>query len=351
MNRLKRPLLWAALLAIILLTALAIYGAFLGADRAQGFFNALPATVYWFTLAALLIAGFLVFPRIRVRSLLLTHLGCILILAGGMWGSAGGQRLQARLLGREQIHKGQMPILEGTAENRVRIDGSDETPELPFSIRLRDFRMEYYPAGTVFIQNRAGMSWKLRGEPGETVSLGSDLGQVTVQRTFRNFKMSLEGDERVATDAPGDGNPAVEVLVTKPDGTKSTRYVFANFPGHSRAGDPLTMSYQQMVRDYVSDLEVVEEGRVVKQKDIEVNHPLYYGGYHFYQHSYGQNEFGDYTILMVVSDSGLTVVFTGYGLLSMGVCWHFWFRRLLTAWRNRIATGTVAPEQGDADGR
>jgi hypothetical protein len=352
MNRLKRPLLWAALLAIILLTVLSIYGAFLGADRAQVFFNSLPATVYWFGLAALLIAGFALFPRlIRVPSLLMMHLGCILILAGGMWGSASGQQLQARLLGRKQIFKGQMPILEGTAENRVRVGDSDETPELPFSIRLRDFRMEYYPVGTVFIQSRSGKRWKLRGRPGETLSLGDDLGRVTVERTFRNFKMSLEGDQRVATDAPGDGNPAVEIQVTKPDGTTTTRYVFANFPGHPRAGDPLTMSYERMVRDYVSDLEVIKEGRVVREKSIEVNHPLAYGGYHFYQHSYGQNEFGDYTVLMVVSDSGLRAVFIGYGLLIAGVCWHFWFRRLLAAWRDRIVAQAAAAKKGGADGR
>ncbi len=328
MNRLKRPVLWAALITIILLVCFSIYGAFLGADRAQAFFNSLPMTVYWFALAALLIAGILLFRRlIHVPSLLLIHLGCILVLAGGMWGSAGGQRLQGRLLDRERIQKGQMPILEGTAENRVRIDDSNDTPELPFFVRLSDFRMEYYTPGTLLVQNQAGRLWKLPAEVGKTLSLGDGLGQVTVQRVFRNFKMSLEGDERVAVDAPGGSNPTVEVLVKKPDGTESPRYIFADFPGHPRPGDPLAMSYQRVVRDYVSELEIVEEGKVVKQKDIEVNHPLHYAGYHFYQHSFGQNEFGEYTILMVVSDSGLKAVFVGYAMLIAGVFWHFWTRR------------------------
>ena len=48
MNRFKRAVLWAVLAAIILLTVLSIYGAFIGADRAQAFFSSLPLAVYWF---------------------------------------------------------------------------------------------------------------------------------------------------------------------------------------------------------------------------------------------------------------------------------------------------------------
>ena len=48
MNQFKRALLWAALIAVILLALLSIYGAFLGAERARAFFNSLPLAVYWF---------------------------------------------------------------------------------------------------------------------------------------------------------------------------------------------------------------------------------------------------------------------------------------------------------------
>ena len=346
MNRFKRSCLWAALIAIILLTGLSIYGAFLGADRAQTFFNSPPAVVYWSALTVLLIAGFALFRRLlRVPALLLMHLGCILVLAGGMWGSPGGQQLQERLLGRELIRRGQMPILEGTIENRVRIDDSNDTPELPFFVRLREFRMEYYTPGTLLVQSQAGQFWKLPAEAGRTVDLGDGLGRLTVRRTFRNFKLSLEGNERVAVDAPGGSNPAVEVTVRKPDGTETSRYVFADFPGHPRPDDPLTMQYRRMVRDYVSELEIVEDGQVVARKDIEVNHPLHYAGYHLYQHSYGQNEFGEYTILMVVSDSGLKAVFAGYAMLIAGVCWHFWGRRLVALAR----IGERKPENGGGE--
>ena len=354
MKQLKRPLLWAALLAIVLLTALAIYGAFLGADQAQVFFNSAPVAVYWFALVALFIAGFVLFRRLlRVPALLLMHLGCILVLAGGMWGSTAGQQLQERLFDKTLIQKGQMPILEGTAENRVRLADSNDMPELPFSIRLRDFRMEFYRVGTLMMQNRAGQTWRMPAEAGETLALGDGLGKVTIQQTFENFKMDISGDERVAFDAPGGFNPALEVARTKPDGSTTRQYVFLQQAGHMNRNDDLMMSYSRGIRDYISELEVVEEGRVVKRKDIEVNHPLHYAGYHFYQHSYGQNDFGEYTILMVVSDSGLKAVFAGYALLVAGVCWHFWGRRLSPTRQKqgqKAPSSVVGPPSSDEEG-
>ena len=77
------------------------------------------------------------------------------------------------------------------------------------------------------------------------------------------------------------------------------------------------------VRDYKSSITVLKEGKTVKQKVIEVNHPLYFGGYHFYQHSYDTHA-GEYTILSVVSDSGLYSVYIGYLLLCVGMFRHFW---------------------------
>jgi hypothetical protein len=207
-------------------------------------------------------------------------------------------------------------------------------PELPFSVRLRNFRLEHYPGGTVWVQDRAGQSWKLRAEVGETRSLG-DQGTIRIEKVFENWKMDISGDERVAFDAPGGYNPAVEITHEKADGSKGTRFVFAQQTAHMNPNELLHMSYQRMVSDYISELEVIEDGQVVAQKDIEVNHPLHYGGYHFYQHQWGRNEFGEYTVLMVVADSGLWVVYIGYAMLIAGICWHFWGRIVLTAARTR----------------
>jgi hypothetical protein len=336
MSRFKRAVLWAALSAVILLAALSIYGAFIGAERAQAFFNSLPLAVYWFALMALLIAGIALFRRLlQVPPLLLMHLGFIIVLVGAMWGSNGGHALARQLFGIDKIPQGQMGILEQTQENRVMPADSNSTRELPFSVRLKDFRMEYYKPGHLLIQSRTGQNWRVPAEAGQTLSLGEGLGIVTIRRVFENFRIDIQSDEPVAHDEPGGSNPALEVSIERSGTAPGKRYVFERMPGHANPNDPLSMSYSRMVRDYISDLEIVEDGKVVAAKDIEVNHPLHYGGYHFYQHSYGEDKLGEYTVLMVVSNSGLNLVYGGYLMLVAGVFWHFWSRRVLAAVRSR----------------
>jgi hypothetical protein len=96
------------------------------------------------------------------------------------------------------------------------------------------------------------------------------------------------------------------------------------------------------VKDYVSELEVIQDGKVVADKDIEVNHPLAFGGYHFYQADY-DHDAGQYTILSVYSDTGLRLVFAGYWMLCLGAIWHLWLRHVsvariasLVPWRGRL---------------
>jgi len=346
MIRFKRVVLWAALIAIVLLTVLSVYGAFLGAERARAFFNSLPLAVYWFALIALLVTGFIAFRRLlQTPSLLLMHLGSILVLLGALWGSNGGHALAKRVFGVDKIPEGQMGILEQTQENRVLLADSNSTRALPFFVRLKDFRMEYYTPGYLFLRTDTGQSWRLPAEAGQTLSLGGEFGTVTVRRAFENFKMDLDGDEYVAYDAPDGSNPALEVTVEKPGEAPGRRYVFERLPGHGNPKDPLKMSYNRMVRDYVSELEIVKDGQVVAAKNIEVNRPLHYGGYHLYQHSYGEDKLGDYTVLMVVSDSGLSLVYGGYLMLGAGVFWHFWGRRALAEIRTRRMIARVVSEQ------
>ena len=227
-----RAVIWVVLAMVVLLIFLSVYGAFLGPYQAKNFFNSPVLSAYWLILIAFLTAVFAAFRRlIRLPGLLLIHAGCILILAGALRGSVTGLKVQNQLFGTDKIQTGQMIILEGDAENRIWLEDSDQAKELPFHIKLKDFRIEYY----------------------------------------------------------------------KPE----------------------------YVRDYISDIQVIKDGNVVAEKTIEVNHPLHFGGYHFYQSSYDTLAHR-YTVLSVVSDTGLDFVYAGYMALGIGVFWHLWIRHVFT---------------------
>lgn len=318
--------MWAGLLLILLLTGFSIYGAFIGAEAAQQFFNSVPLAVYWLALAVLLISAIALFHRLlHIRGLFLIHLGCVLVLAGAIWGSQAGGKIQKALFEIEKIRTGQMAIYEGQSESAV-VLADGQIKELPFSIRLRDFRIEYYAQGRLEVRTRDGIGWKIPARPGSEYFLSADYGSITIIRKFDSFKISIDGDNKTAVDDPsGAPNPAIEVEIKNPNGTRATKYVFERFPQLVYRDDKLLLSYQATIRDYISDVDIVKNGQVAAQKKIEVNHPLHFGGYFFTQNSYDEQA-GKYTVLGVVSDTGLSAVYVGYAALCIGLFWHLWVR-------------------------
>jgi cytochrome c biogenesis protein ResB len=329
-KKFRCAVMWIALALVVLLILLSVYGAFLGSYQAKSFFNSPALSAYWLALMALLTAAFVTFRRlIRLPGLLLIHAGCILILAGALRGSVTGLKIHNRLFGTDKIQTGQMAILEGDAENRITLEDSNQTKELPFHIKLKDFRIEYYKPEYLEILTHQGRS-KIPVEIGSALSIGPDFGTITIVRVFENFKISIDGDNKTVVDDPQPGyNPALEVLIKNPDGAVITKYVFERFPDYIHPEDKLLLRYYKSVRDYISDIQVIKDGNVVAEKTIEVNHPLHFGGYHFYQSSYDTLAHR-YTVLSVVSDTGLDFVYAGYLALGIGVFWHFWLRHIFT---------------------
>jgi len=329
-KKFRRAVMWVALALVILLILLSVYGAFLGSYEAKNFFNSPALSAYWLAFIALLTAAFVTFRRlIRLPGLLLIHAGCILILAGSLWGSGTGLKIKNQFFGTDKIQAGQMTILEGGAENHITLEDSDQTRELPFHIKLKDFRVEYYKPEYLEILTSQGRS-KIPVEIGSVWSVGPDFGTITIVRVFENFKISIDGDSKTVIDDPQPGyNPALKVRIEDPSGAVTTRYVFERFPGHAHPGDEFLLRYHKPIRDYISDIQVIKNGKVVAEKAIEVNHPLHFGGYHFYQSSYDDRAHR-YTVLSVVSDTGLESVYTGYLMLGVGVFWHFWVRHIFT---------------------
>ena len=250
MTKFKRVLMWIVLSAIGLLALLSVVGAFYGAQKSKLIFNSIPLGLYWCGFTLLFAAGFIGFTRLlRKPGLFMVHAGCLLILGGSMWGSEAGHRLAKRFFGIQKTPNGYMLISEGDSEKYITTeDFSQRLGELPFSIKLKDFRLEYY-----------------------------------------------QTDEKQQRE-----NPAMGV------GIQGSR----------------------MIRDYFSDLAIIENGKEVLSKTIEVNRPLHYGGHHFYQYAY-DSEMQKYTILSVTSDSGLYAVYAGYWMLVVGVLWQFWFRHIV----------------------
>jgi len=351
-----RVMVLAVLACLALLAGLSVVGAFLGAARAKQMFNSIPLAIFWAATAALLAAGICCLLDIQRAVLLLLHAGPLLVLIGAMLGSDAGQRLTARLGGPETIPPGFMIIPAGGASDVVTDADGRVIGTLPFKIQLRDVWTEYYPptdsrwrliaevwpAEPDAACETFGIRWQLDGQ----ASIGDDGPEVRVLEYLPNARVVYEdGQPTSLANDPNSDRPAMKLLVNwqgrqktawmVPDEvTRTARLAVSSLldgPSTQSAPRPAGPSEVMLylteplraVKDYKSDLAVREGDKVVAAEVIEVNHPLHYGGYHFYQYDQAAHE---YAVLAVKSDAGLWLAWLGMLLGLAGVAWRFWLR-------------------------
>jgi len=347
MVRSERALMWVALAGLLLLATLSATGAFLGAARAGELFASVPLAAYWMGLAVLPAVGLVCSRRLRSRPALAgMHVACILIVAGGMWGSDKAHHIRERLFGEGKAPKGYMVIAEGASENRI-MDRSflNVLGRLPFDVKLEEFRVERYPCrddewklvAVVHRPGPTGAEGEWQSEPiewkhGKETDLPFTNGRLRVLRYLPRvavksagelvtipvleMEVNLEGESRPVWMAPYPGEDIVRLPLSEH---------FADVPESASLPTLVLVGPKGEVSDYKTSLTVLEEGKPVARKVIEVNKPLHYGGYHFYQHDYDRDG-KQYTVLMVVSDTGLVPIYVGFVLLVIGSVWHFWIR-------------------------
>ncbi|OHB70844.1 MAG: hypothetical protein A2W23_04925 [Planctomycetes bacterium RBG_16_43_13] len=148
-------------------------------------------------------------------------------------------------------------------------------------------------------------------------------------------QMHKSGDANAPTlvyvyDSPHStaSTPSLDLEITSQNGTKNVS--LQKDPRH-----PLYLDNGRIVlvldkkdddvKDYRSVLSVWNEEKEVKKETIEVNAPLEYDGYLFYQSNYNPKNL-NYSGILVVKDPGLWLVWVGFGMLSLGVIYVFYIR-------------------------
>lgn len=267
---------------------------------------------------------------------LFTHMSMLLILAGAVIRGAVGQQ-------------GDLEIQEGQA--RAHFLTSRGPVKMPFDVRLVKFDLEYYdnkpvknpPAGK---PDTLSIVWSDRRiqtqmvvevgapvmiHPPDEAPTGSNAFRVVVSRYVPDFIIDMTTHE-VSTRSEYPRNPAILVGIEGPD-LQISKWLFANHPDfdmlHAASGketeDKLTLRYHatgalhllnaqersKRIRSFKSTLQLLENGKVVREKTIEVNSPLSYRGYTLYQSGYNPENL-TWSTLQVVRDPGVPVVYTGF---------------------------------------
>ena len=154
MGGFRRILMWCVLLGILLLVALSVLAAFLGPVLAKAMFNSAPLVVLWAILAVMLAVGLFAWKKmIRSPGLLAIHLGCLLVLLGGMWGSDLAHALREKWSGQKKPPKAYMVLGEGETDNHLMEQDAEGNIRTigQLNVYLKPERMwtEYYPSDSL----------------------------------------------------------------------------------------------------------------------------------------------------------------------------------------------------------
>lgn len=257
---------------------------------------------------------------LKGRSLgtLICHVGVLVILAGALVGMLFGQR------GYVKIEKGQEASCFAAQDKHV---------DLGFSLRLNDF---IYSESISPKEKLLVFSGPANGGKGPIAAIATEIGveseiagtgyKAKVLRYLPDFTMDMSTKEAKSRSAKAN-NPAIEVEIKNEDGVKEIFWVFARFPDvHQKKIGDLDFVYHWVGRqpdDFVSKITVTKNGEDVMNKDIRVNYPLRFEGYSFFQSGYDAEHL-DWTGLRVVKDPGVGIVYSGFGLLILGLCARFY---------------------------
>jgi len=158
--------------------------------------------------------------------------------------------------------------------------------------------------------------------PGRPIKVEGTGHEIVIDSFFENANMS----RRLVDDPHAPGRAVAEVVVEQDD--KKSMYRLWNDAWVDVPGYKLLYAQEDRVRDFFSILQIIDGGEVVAEKKIEVNDPLRYGGYSFYQSSYDREGLS-WSGLQVRKDPGVPLVYGGFLAQILGMIVVFYINPLI----------------------
>jgi cytochrome c biogenesis protein len=269
----------------------------------------------------------------------LTHFSLIVILAGSLVGNISG-------------FKGYVNIPQGELIDAVARKGSDEPLHLDFAVRCDKFEVTFYPGSQMPKEYLSELTILERGHEvvRKTIRVNDPLHYkgISFYQASYGFVSPRPGDARTDLEIIPKGNGSVYRLQIGEGETKP-------IPG---------TNYRVELATFIPDFSLGEGNRIISRSDqpnnpavlvnIHGNEKLLFQGWSFLKfpdfHGSKDDRFrvkflkisGEgkpYTGLMVVKDPGVWIVWTGFGMLVLGLYLSFHLRRKTFSHHKEQKTG------------
>jgi len=250
---------------------------------------------------------------------ILNHLGLFLALTAGVLGSGDLQRLTI-----------------DTKENEpswIAIDEVGNQIELPFAFFLKDFKLDEYPPKLALVENNTG---ELHFNEGKNLYLiendaSYEFGDFTIKiNSFLNTSGRI-GDKYAFVNEVGSPPAALVEVIDKKTDSIINGWIscgsFSTQPQSIKINEHLSLVMTvPEAKKFSSDITILTQDETKTDITIEVNKPYKYEGWKIYQYSYNDNlgKWSNTSVLEMVRDPWLPVVYVGIFMMIAGAFYMFW---------------------------
>lgn len=243
--------------------------------------------------------------------------------------------LVAALLGSGDLKRLSINLLEEGKSNNIAVSQTGDAYKLPFELKLLDFHIDEYVPRLVLVDPQTGRFIQEKGEPVITLENGKTYRLKDWEVTVEKYLEDAVTEDSVIVERKSYGSyPAALVRITNKAGETMRGWLGTG----SFSYNPTFIYLQQDIilaltipepKKYRSEV-VVSENSVVKDTvSIEVNKPFNINGWKVYQLSYDENKgkWSTLSVLEVVSDPWIKLVYIGIFLMLAGSVFLFWTGR------------------------
>ncbi|MBS3906159.1 MAG: cytochrome c biogenesis protein ResB, partial [Syntrophaceae bacterium] len=257
----------------------------------------------------------------------LTHFSLVLILAGSLIGNIWG-------------FKGFVNIPQGDETATIFLKGTAKELGLDFTIRCEKFEMSYYPGSEVVREYLSDLVILEGGQEvlKKRIRVNDPLHYegVNFYQSSYGFLPSLPEERKAELEIIPKGNDPKTFRIQLGEGetkqVQGTDYkveLAALIPDFSLGEGNRIFSRSDQPNNPAVQVNIYQNGKLSYQGWSFLKHPDFHGSkddtyrVKFINYSGGERP---YTGLMVVKDPGIPVVWTGFGLLTLGLIFAFFLR-------------------------
>ncbi len=257
--------------------------------------------------------------RLKNLQFILFHAGFWIALSCAIFGSPDLQRFVV------PIEKGKVSNLGYTMES--------ETPQpLPFSIFLHDFSLEEYPPQLLLYDPHSGIIFDERSKAAVLIRKGitASWSGLDVQ-VLDYLPYALPGKNGVPEPADRKaGIPFAKIRIILAKTAPREEWITTGSPmvdtRDAQAGSLYLGIRPGTPKAFRSTVTVSSERGEQTKATLEVNHPVNFDGWKFYQMGYDQKagRWSQVSVIEVIRDPWLPAVYLGFFMIMAGNLLFFW---------------------------